>query len=343
MSILLQANAYGFIDACSWFICSFMLLLTIIFHSLKMYQDLFTKDRLSLSHRVQKPPINNVYIMTTISAFVSILMYFLSLTIGNIGHFSFLSESCRFVGITSSISWQIAKCGLYLVFLLRLHTVYRKSQYKYNPKTLLCIGIVTILTNVLVMIFLGLFVYSDGYYVYSFSSTITICKIIIPEWLLYLSATYDIIMNCFCLFAFIYPLKKLLEQIPTSRERSTSVHIQPRVARLVTVGLKFVIVTTTAVLSTLLMIIIIAMTDALVVGSYDMVINSVCILLMVPYYNDKLYYNRLCYGCIYCCTNCKYNGIHSKFKIVTQDLSVSSASNMNSSNSKTSTIEIQVT
>ena len=268
-------------------------------HSINVIRDLCTMERKSLSHRARKPKIDTVHILITICSLVAIAMYTLSsvaTAASIVGLYSITlnipnANACLITPTVVSLSWQCAKCGLYLLFLLRLHTIYKDSVYRYSKRKLLVCAVITICINCSIAVCIVMFSKADGPRQYDIADIAIMCSLDIPDWLLYYAGAYDVVMNCLCLYAFIAPLKKL--QLVRSTETRSR-----HATRLSFVATKFVIVTSVAVLSTLIMLATVAFTGAFIIAAYDMLINTICILLMLPYYRDDVYYEKLCCCCI---------------------------------------------
>merc|ERR1712228_484850 len=104
---------------------------------------------------------------------------------------------------------------------------------------LLICAFITLFINCSIAVCIAMLSGEDGHE-YDIADIAIICSLDIPEWLIYFSGAYDVVMSCLCLYAFIIPLKKLLQSLPSERRIS-----HPSSARLSSVGLKFVIVTIT--------------------------------------------------------------------------------------------------
>merc|ERR1712013_238631 len=80
---------------------------------------------------------------------------------------------------------------------------------------------------------------------------------------------------------------------------------------MVYIGYKFVILTASCTVSTMIMYMIIIGTSLAVFMSIDLTLNILCIYMLTAYYPDDRYYQRLCTLCIGCCAK-KYNSYESK-------------------------------
>merc|ERR1712130_203471 len=74
------------------------------------------------------------------------------------------------------------------------------------------------------------------------------------------------------------------------------------------VGIKVGILTFVGSFTTIIGLILYTLFTFGHVFPYDWAINSVCLMLMTPYYPDRKYYNRLCGVCIACCFG-KYKNV----------------------------------
>lgn len=84
-------------------------------------------------------------------------------------------------------------------------------------------------------------------------------------------------------------------------------------------GSKVFVLAATAALSTWVAYVIFFLTDNIVVWALDAVLNSVCLMLMSPYYSgpkgdDELLYRTVCKPCIVCCCQVKYSLVYHEEK-----------------------------
>lgn len=64
---------------------------------------------------------------------------------------------------------------------------------------------------------------------------------------------------------------------------------------------KTTILTTVSTVSTVTFTIIVILTGIGFIAIPDPIVNSLCLLMMTPYYSDKKWYQRLCWLCMLCC------------------------------------------
>ena len=118
---------------------TFMAVLTLI-HSVKVYQDLFTAKRKSIIHRKTAPRIDRMYKWQQYLILCALLTITL-LTAGlTITLFVTTTEQFFMLMVITGVFFAVAKMCQYSVFLLKLHHIYRDSQYKSSEKMLWTIG-----------------------------------------------------------------------------------------------------------------------------------------------------------------------------------------------------------
>lgn len=258
------------------------------------------------------------------------------LTTSNHGQF------CYMVAINSSYSYQLSKMFMYLVFIIRLHAVYNDTAYKYNPKLLIIICIFIIIFSLVIMILVTVDVRAL-YYTHESSSTkyIVSCGAELDLYILGMIALFDFGLSLFSMFAFIHPLRKVMRSLNSS---DITPQIKYKLNNLMVIGQKNAILTSTAAITTLLLMGMVAI-GYLFMAPLDLITNMICMILTTPYYNDYTYYHRICWIPIKCsnhCCNCccglhvsedqletlKLQAIPSKTKTSTADTHGSTADNL---------------
>jgi len=116
------------------------------------------------------------------------------------------------------------------------------------------------------------------------------------EWNIILIMIWDFAMNILCVLAFVYPLHKVLRSVRGSTTMSYEMTLKMK-----HVGIKVGILTFVSCITTIIGLILYTSMTFGHVFPYDWAVNSVCLMLMTPYYPDRKYYNRLCGLCIKCC------------------------------------------
>ena len=355
------------------------LILTIIFiiHSKKIYSDLFTKSRHSVSHRSKLPHMDFNYKAITILTHLSIISYVISTISGALAEWTIITQSinCLFIVKFSSIFYLIAKSSMYCVFLYRLHMVYCNSAYSYNPKIITIFGIINLIYCITMII---LFIWStkvspNGF---SFGKYAIFCNPSYPEFLPLVLGGFDLFMSILCLIAFIYPLRKIAATTAKSKssvlqysqspdhgkpgalvpdqsamtkqqknEIKRSYKTDQGLTRLKAMGIKSSILTLTAVLSTVLILITVVILNSAMIIPIDAIINVICICLMTPYYRNETFYDRLCCLCIRCCMMEKQRDFPTPTMMdntTVSDEKDDGDGKVESGDTKTQTIEIEV-
>eukprot|EP01084_Bolivina_argentea_P210996 358982_1 len=103
-------------------------------HALKVYQDLYTAERKSTSHRKRKPELKQEYRRINWLVLASMLMFTASTISGVFSPFSTTDKECD-NSITSVILFmQIGKSMMYIAFLMRIYRIYQHSPFGYPFK-----------------------------------------------------------------------------------------------------------------------------------------------------------------------------------------------------------------
>eukprot|EP01083_Nonionella_stella_P005847 16876_1 len=209
------------------------------------------------------------------------------------------STKCGLLAVTNGITYQTAKASMYIVFIGRIHNVYSPSAYGYNPMLMFVIVLILIIITAVIVVFEISF-HEYNYVLYSFGTYAMHCNVNYAFFVQMMVASFDLIMCFSTALAFIRPLIKIYK----SRKTSTlDVSKMRTLQRLINIGQKYAILTCTAVLSTVLLLLWVGITDTLLLLSYDVVINCICIALMTPYYKDEQY-QRVCCCCNKCARMC---------------------------------------
>lgn len=283
----LNVNEYYWICVILYTIPTIALVILVLIHALNIFKDLCTTTRSSVQHRNAVPPITNIYITTAILTQFSITCYTITTLTSFFALWSFTVSptSCAFIVKFAGVFYTISKGSMYILFFCRLHHVYGSSAYKCSPKLLIIGCITNIVYCITFMILLIIFATPFPIKVHRHGM---ICNATYPDWIVFSVGLYDFSISIIFLIAFTYPLRKV---------KKLNVKISEK---LVKMGIKSKILTWTAIISTLVMLLILAIITPVFI-QIDILINCICICLMSPYYPDKIYYYRLCYSCIKCC------------------------------------------
>eukprot|EP01084_Bolivina_argentea_P299841 516896_1 len=285
-----SAIAYNFFGIC--------MATTLTIHSIKVYQDLYTKDRRSVAHRRNKPTLTKSYRLVNILTLVSMCCYSMSTFSGIPSPFATSDLDCD-ISMTMVIMFiQAGKTSMYILFLTRLYTIYEHSAYSYSKK---CIGFFTVLNALygLMMIALSIIIVNAITHVYGHHDYPNWCGSAGEE-------IYMILATCVVLqdmsgaigfiIAFMIPLRKTLKAIENSGDGA-----DPKVIRkILYAGTKTAVLTGAATCSTLILLTF----TATLTGAFsipDQLVNQICMMLMTAYYPDAVYYQNICCLCIRCC------------------------------------------
>ena len=214
------------------------------------------------------------YHLTNILPIISYIFYALvgSLTILDIANMF----SCYVGGMLPLTSYIMGKSFMYLLFIYRLHIIYAKSVFKYNQW-------------ILVALFISIILYGVGNTIANAftleASSVDIngtrfCGITITFPVLAVGAVYDLSITAICCILFIRPLRTLTKMNKEANYKITKLVY------------KYTILTFVSVTTTFLIYIIIGITDLEAIGSIDIIINCLCMMMFNSYYHQM--YKILC-------------------------------------------------
>mmetsp|Transcript_48797 Transcript_48797/g.77992 ORF Transcript_48797/g.77992 Transcript_48797/m.77992 type:complete len:402 (+) Transcript_48797:38-1243(+) len=278
-----------------------MLILCVI-HSFNVYQDLFTAQRASVSHRKTKPPITKQY--KTLQYLTLAVVYFHfgdSFFFGlEMASYSWSKQVC--IALNGIGGWFLlpGKGIMYMLIMYRLIVCYQGSAFAYNKRVLIAIGWANVVFAVLIEIITTLFkmlaLWKYGQDVDEFpnpcfpitgdSALTDFFPITLQIW--------DFLMNILSLTLFLYPMRKL--RAINSRSIETVDHRNSTSRRTIEnmhkLAIKYTVLTFIAATSTgvFWLFVYVAPNEYFLVA-HDVVINSWCVMMMTAYYPN--------YGC--CC------------------------------------------
>lgn len=226
--------------------------------------------------------------------------------------------SCHAVEVFSVISYHWCKFSLYVVLVARIQVAFADSIYKSFTKKILYF------LYAMLFIFGVVCLYGDstevgGEILYTSPNTFYCILLPLPTWGLAFFLLSDIIISVSCCVVFIYPLKKLLKLTNASSQRSYIELIR-----------KYSILTTTAVISTLVLVLLNAVLRMGFLVLVDNVVNTLCILMMSSWYDA--WYTRLCCCCHSTATT--LDRVMSSRSLSSQDREHSSKGSKGKTNSK---------
>eukprot|EP01084_Bolivina_argentea_P058979 107658_1 len=324
---------------------AFILTLTLtIIHGLKVYSDLYTKERTTVSYRRNKPKITPGYRRMSILTYTCIILYLVTLFSIAI-RFNFAVGRCDtglnlFWAVLDKFGLWGHKCTLYLIFIFRLHEVYGTSAYGYSVRNLRCVGITLIIFCICMFLFMTIFSIIYPVYIDDTDNIFPFfCQIIWKEEYIQLAGgimiLFDVIGSITSVLCFIIPLNKVVKAASNQMDlKQKNDSHQKRLDKMLYAGYKYKILVFVAAFSTLTWIVLMALgitAAATFIGQFDFFINPLCLALMTPYYAPDKYYEKLCCLCIICCDRKKiYRSKASQNHEDTQDIEAQRTDNIDS-------------
>ena len=289
------------------------------------YQDLFTKERLSIQSNKNEskdnmnksktnanlntkrgPKVTLLYKTIAIFVVLACWHYTFVIIFSLISKFEFGQIYCYEIVIWDSWNFQFAKMYMYLVFITRLHIVYKSSAYAFKPIKLKIISIFIIIICFVINIITSIVqtTYSEYYqHKYIPSDIGAICKadtyIITVGLIVLLDMTFAI----GTIIVFLSPLRKIVRHL-TQRNNNLSPQVKRSMKRLMAVGRKFAILAIMAMITTISLMVVFGLTNITALIPLDFLTNQTCMVLMTPYYKDDKYFDRFCCGIIKCSKCC---------------------------------------
>lgn len=278
--------------------------LLFIWHTYKVISDLCTKNRISVSHRRLPPPLTPQYKSINLFAHLFLFLSMTYLLVCTVQMSDSNYEDCIITTYFWTYPWLLSKACMYGVFLLRLDMVYAHSAYGYSKFFLYgIIALVFISSTTLGTILI--FSIDESLFLTDSDEFPNPCFVYYPFWGYTLFLIYDFIANILCLILFIIPLYRATKSM--KKEFVSPSHSKTR-RKLIYVGIKCMILTTTCVLTTVITLSLLSTGYVGWMCAVDVAVNCVCVLLMTPYYPDNEYYERLCFICLYKCPEKYRNG-----------------------------------
>ena len=322
-----EALAYG--------IASIVIVLLVFSHSHNIKKD-FSQSQDPVKH-------NRSYKAVSLFTFLSILSYLLFVLIVLIGRTIGTSIGiCQYTAFFSSFFGNFGKCFCYCVFLIRLDTMYGKSNGNndsssnyYKRRTLgfyfvlVAIMTVVLLITQIVMYFTELMIVNkNDFYVLDNDNMFPYyCSFnfdgnpfnLIFAMTMGIFLIYDLIINIIFPVLFILPLLKSIKQFKEMFAKnietdSTNIKKPKKDGKyfeyqaIINESIKHCILVCVLCVSSIISLTTILLSINL--WGVDIVINTICLMLMTPYYNsideniDCFSYDTLCKLCKICC-QCK--------------------------------------
>ena len=261
-----------------------------LIHSKNVFSELlFTKSDISKAYRLL-----SIIIVLSIYCYVGAMILSVSFMAPK------STKYCQLSIILITWIYLFAKMFMYLAFIIRLYIVYSNPIYHYSVTKLIIISSIIITWTILLCVGASFSSKSDEYH--GQKHYITYCTARTQSLGAIIMGLYDIVLSITSIIAFINPLAKVIKS-SLDLNSDISKEQKDKLDRLVYVGTKYVILTSVASVSTFIFMLMIVFRMSWG-GSYDWIINIICLILMTPYYDEKRYYKRLCCGTIKCSKWC---------------------------------------
>ena len=338
----------GWFRTISWIICTFLMLSLLTFNSIKWYQDLYGNAEIKSLNRTTSnsppsspsasgakrklPPKTMLYKFVVSAVQFSILFYSIS---SLVGFSSVWGWGCQWIFFFSLSSWEIAKGLMYIVFIIRLYTAYDESiEYRYPPLCLSIFGVIVAAISLTLTILAMIYAKVNPYVKYAHLKKT--CGAFFEPELTSAIMLFDMLMILICVILFLYPLVRILMKVKEESEIDVGKMNKEKYSlfmkRIIHLGLKYLIVSVVAAITSFISLICIMLYAETTFVAWDQVVNSICIMLMLPYYSDGKFYNKLCCPCHTLCHVCctKYNSVYAN--IIFDETKVSKAMELNTGN-----------
>lgn len=261
---------------------------------------------LSLSGSPKSSAQSSLYKWIDIVTISTMTLFTLDMTTSIIAYFV-----CSKYLITSPI-YQLAKCSMYILVLIRLHFLYNKSIYAINKLSLQICGILVIIIYVSLSIWACFItrVYTFNYVI--FGKSITSCHRSYETTYLTVSLCLDVIEAIIVLIVFPLPLIKIINSLNQNYPKESVQNNKDLKYPVI----KFSILTIICCMTTLIAHIICIPFATDIVFAIDITLNCLCVMLMTPYH--QILYQKLCCGLIRCFSLCDTIKNEEIVEIVTQ-------------------------
>lgn len=214
-------------------------------------------------------------------------------------YFMKTDEGCIAQQKVAGITYHTAKTLMYLLFLARLFMVYRTSAYAYSSKCVSVMCAIIIVYGLIVMLAMALVFDSRVYAFGGIHNIPNYCDGALEGLTGALVALEDMAVSVGFLAAFYIPLRRTIKAVAQS-VRNVHQPEQKALFKIKYAGTKHTIITAVAMISTFILVTSTVATDLNFIIGLDPVVNSVCMILMTPYYRDEQFYQRLCKCCLWC-------------------------------------------
>lgn len=300
------------------------LIAVVIVHLRRTWQDFFTPERLSLSHRRNKPDHNDkTYRMVSIATIILVVMATFHALCMISTNFISTWAGCKLAMFFAWTNFLGIRYFIYIIFALRLQRVYGGTPYAVKP--IILVGLTVFSTLWMIVIYIVI-IYQlnaedkkegdasdDGFDVFYYEdegTSFVVCASLPAPYLMFgFVVGFDLLANLGYYSLFIVPVQRLRRRIEnkmistgpvqkfSNASRSDKSNI---IGKMLVVGVKAGLLSGVIVFSSVI-VALLWFTAGLVLFAVDSAINATCLILMTPYYPDEYYYRRFCKPCIYIC------------------------------------------
>eukprot|EP01084_Bolivina_argentea_P069804 126954_1 len=282
----------------SYVIAAVLMLIIFGVHMTKYWSDFCTEERTSLSHRRNKLEITPKYRMVSRVTLLVVIFYTLNAILYAIEMTDLRSHHCLIIFIFAMWTLIPGKGLMYILFFLRLDQCYSQSAYGYSNKFInimmginFFIGILIPSISIYLLLEYGEYTVDNDEFPDPCYPTAEGPVIIAPALMIF----WDIVMNVMSICLFVIPLKKVLKTMKTQKNSTKFTD------KMIYIAVKYSVLTIVASTTTVVSILFVLSQFFAYLNAFDIVVNSISVVLMTAYYPNDKYYEKLCKCCLYCC------------------------------------------
>merc|ERR1719204_787459 len=229
----------------------------------------------------------------------SIGLYFLADLSMVFVYFATNGFQCYLYQVFACTFYNASKTAMYCLFLTRLYSIYKDTQYAYSKKgTILAAAAIIIFWHALTIVISIIWVDTVGVHFYDNGRSFpNYCDASLELVSALMLTVEDSLVCAGFLAGFIIPLRKTLKAVT----QSASIQDSKEIRKIQYLGFKTVILTAVAMFSCFFLVTMTTITNLNLFVGFDPIPNSICMLMMLPYKPDERYYQRYCVLCIFCC------------------------------------------
>eukprot|EP01084_Bolivina_argentea_P023430 43697_1 len=218
-------------------------------------------------------------------------LFYVGLSItGLMSGFSTDENICYWSIVFGTICYSLGKMWMYLVFIYRLHIAFMDSCYEYSWTLISGMMVCVIVYSISLMIINTLTLSTQIIHI---AQNISICTSKLQFGIVEAAVCFDFIANAICCYLFTRPLILLSKLTKQNNNGGQTTGIY-------TVALKCIILTFTAVASTVIILAFVAVSGLTSFVTIDICINCVVIMLFKQEYSKE--YKIICCGFIKLCS-----------------------------------------